>query len=140
MGREIKRVPLDFDWPVGKIWALYFISTCIDKLTCEDCRQASKLKGLKFQNHNCPDFNLGPPLGDGYQLWETTSEGSPMSPVFETPEELAEWLEATEASSFGPMTCSYDQWLEFIKGPGWAPSAILDEKGFRSGVCAINDI
>lgn len=33
-----------------------------------------------------------PPFGEGYQLWETFSEGSPISPVFKTPEELADWL------------------------------------------------
>lgn len=31
-----------------------------------------------------------PPEGEGYQLWETTSEGSPISPVFETLEALCE--------------------------------------------------
>ena len=137
MGREIKRVPMDFDWPIGKVWTLYLISTCVESnyATCEDCRKAAKIKGLEFHNHNCPKFNLDPPTGNGYQLWETTSEGSPLSPVFETPEELAEWLEANNASSFGSMTCSYDQWLEFIKGPGWAPSAIMDKNGLHSGVC-----
>ena len=30
-----------------------------------------------------------PPTGPGYQIWETVSEGSPISPVFATPEELA---------------------------------------------------
>lgn len=34
----------------------------------------------------------GPPAGDGWQLWETTSEGSPISPVFSNPEDLAEWM------------------------------------------------
>jgi hypothetical protein len=37
-----------------------------------------------------------PPSGDGYQLWETVSEGSPISPVFATPEELADWLAIPE--------------------------------------------
>lgn len=31
-----------------------------------------------------------PPIGEGYQLWETTSEGSPVSPVFTAIEELCE--------------------------------------------------
>lgn len=66
-----------------------------------------------------------PPSGDGYQLWETTSEGSPVSPVFETPEDLAKWLTETGASSFGDMTEDYDTWLKFIRGPGWAPSGVL---------------
>jgi len=32
-----------------------------------------------------------PPSGDGWQLWETTTEGSPSSPVFASAEELAEF-------------------------------------------------
>jgi hypothetical protein len=74
------------------------------------------------------------PKGEGYQMWETTSEGSPISPVFETPEELARWLSGSGASSFGSNTESYETWFKFIKGPGWAPSAIYDSKGIRSGI------
>lgn len=33
-----------------------------------------------------------PPAGKGFQYWETISEGSPVSPVFEDPADLAEWL------------------------------------------------
>jgi hypothetical protein len=32
-----------------------------------------------------------PPVGEGWQLWETTTEGSPKSPVFRTAEKLAAW-------------------------------------------------
>jgi len=135
MGREIKRVKLDFDWPINKIWAGYLMTTCID--SCEDCKLAGDLMGYKRKDTGCPSYpEFGPPSGDGYQLWETTTEGSPMSPVFKTHEELAEWLEANKASSFASMTCSYDQWLEFIKGPGWAPSMIMDKDGLHSGVCS----
>lgn len=72
-----------------------------------------------------------PPTGDGWQMWETTSEGSPISPVFGTPEELARWLADTRASTFGSMTAGYDQWLAMIVGPGWAPSAIGDATGYH---------
>lgn len=34
-----------------------------------------------------------PPAGEGYQLWEDISEGSPVSPVFETLDKLCFWLE-----------------------------------------------
>ena len=71
-------------------------------------------------------------------MWETTSEGSPISPVFETPEELARWLADTNASAFGREGASYESWLGMIRG-GWAPSLIIDEKGMRSGVEAIAD-
>lgn len=33
-----------------------------------------------------------PPEGVGYQLWETTSEGSPITPVFENFTDLIKWL------------------------------------------------
>lgn len=33
-----------------------------------------------------------PPTGDGWQLWETVSEGSPISPVFADREGLIHWL------------------------------------------------
>lgn len=41
-----------------------------------------------------------PPVGAGWQMWETTTEGSPISPVFTTIEELTLWLdkEASPAS------------------------------------------
>lgn len=33
-----------------------------------------------------------PPAGDGWQLWETVTEGSPISPVFKTAVGLERWL------------------------------------------------
>jgi hypothetical protein len=75
-----------------------------------------------------------PPVGDGYQIWETVSEGSPISPVFSTPEDLAKHMATT---SWGAdKGTSYEQWLAFIKAPGWAPSLIADELGVRTGVQA----
>ena len=51
-----------------------------------------------------------PPVGDGWQMWETTSEGSPQSPVFATAEELAEWC-AANATVFADMKMSAEEWL-----------------------------
>jgi len=75
-----------------------------------------------------------PPSGDGYQLWSTTTEGTPMTPVFATPEGLARHCADNLVSSFGSNTCDYDTWLKFIKGPGWAPSVIITGGVMRSGV------
>jgi hypothetical protein len=74
-----------------------------------------------------------PPNGEGWQMWETVSEGSPISPVFDTAEKLARWLADTGASSFGPMKATYEQWLAMIL-EGWAPSACGDKNGLQSGV------
>lgn len=61
-----------------------------------------------------------PPTGEGWQMWETTGEGSPMSPVFVTPEELAQWLADTGASMFGSTGAGRDQWLSIITGEDFA--------------------
>ena len=74
-----------------------------------------------------------------YQMYETTSEGTPISPVFKTAEELARWLTDNRASAFADMTCSYDQWLAMINGPGSSFSAALIGGKLISGVEAIND-
>lgn len=56
-----------------------------------------------------------PPIGAGWQLWETTSEGSPVSPVFGTPGALAKWC-ATNARVWGDLMPE-DVWLEgFLAG------------------------
>lgn len=54
-----------------------------------------------------------PPNGPGYQLWETTSEGSPVSPVFATIDELCEWC-ADGATTFGSLKTSADEWRKML--------------------------
>ena len=73
-----------------------------------------------------------PPSGEAYQLWETVSEGSPVTPIFATPEELAEWL--IENDNTATEGTTFEQWVKFIRGPGWAPSLVMDEYGVRPGV------
>jgi hypothetical protein len=57
-----------------------------------------------------------PPVGDGYQVWETVSEGSPISPVFETSEACVTWL-ISEGYSRSAAEA-------FVK-QGWVPSMIM---------------
>jgi hypothetical protein len=79
-----------------------------------------------------------PPTGEGYQLWETVSEGSPITPVFATPEELAEYLTGHPRGVVKDMT--YERWLKFINGPGWAVSAASTPDGrLVSGVEAATE-
>lgn len=94
-----------------------------------------------------PEFNeqfeawedTEPPAGEGWQMWETTSEGSPMSPVFETPEKLARWLSDTRASSFGAMGGTYDQWLAMIN-QGSSIGAVITGGRIMSGVEAVSEM
>ncbi len=54
-----------------------------------------------------------PPKGDGFQLWETTSEGSPTSPVFATIEELCDWC-AVNATTFADNKVSAEKWRSML--------------------------
>lgn len=85
MGRTMKRVPMDFDWPLKKVWEGYLN----------------------------PDCEVEPPEGDGYQLWETTSEGSPVSPVFASFEELCEWC-AENATTFADFKATKEEWAAML--------------------------
>ena len=72
-----------------------------------------------------------------WQMYETTSEGTPLSPVMESPEALAHWLADNGASAFAGTTATYDQWLATIRR-GFAPSAIdSPDTGMVSGVAAL---
>ncbi len=66
-------------------------------------------------------------------MYEDTTEGTPISPAFETPEELARWLADNGASAFGGSTASYESWLRVCKG-GYAPSMIISNGVMQSGV------
>lgn len=80
-----------------------------------------------------------PPSGEWYQLWETTSEGSPVSPPFETPEELAKYLADNRVSTFASMTTTYNKWLSFIKESGFALSMVYQNGQIKSGVDACGE-
>ena len=77
-----------------------------------------------------------PPTGPAYQIWQTVSEGGPVSPPFLDPEDLADWMVSNDDS----ITRDTDRagWLSFIRGPGWAPSMIhAPSSELRSGVAAL---
>lgn len=65
-----------------------------------------------------------PPTGEAYQIWETVSEGSPISPPFTDPSSLAAFMALRY-----PTDGDYRQWMKFINGPGWAPSMTMDSEG-----------
>jgi len=70
-------------------------------------------------------------------MYECASEGTPISPAFATPEELAEWLVDNNASAFGGSAGSYEGWLRVANG-GYAPSMIFSSAtGLTSGVDGI---
>jgi len=159
MGRETRRAHKNLKLPQNETFWGYLL----DSIPCQSCDGTGKFGGEEDYCVVCegegtvsPEVKLPAYAIDalpswfhlevlskdfGWQMWETTSEGSPMSPVLDTPEELAHWLADTKASAFGGMTATYEEWLKMIAGSGSAPSAILtvgeDGKGsMQSGVAA----
>ena len=55
-----------------------------------------------------------PPTGDGYQLLETTSEGSPISPVFATLDCLCAWA-AENTSTFADAKATPEEWRRMLE-------------------------
>lgn len=207
MGRELKRVPLDFDWPLNKVWGGFVTPEHLRSKTCGDCdgqgynpattaiaddfygnerpqnrwadkitqdeadalvkagrlpskstadqvnkeQHKSRLFGHDAINRHvliearakrlgvwgfCPRCkgdgdaweseaqhkladaweSTQPPKGEGYQVWETVSEGSPISPVFKTAEDLIAWLIQQGYS---------DQSARAFAKSGWVPSMVM---------------
>lgn len=51
-----------------------------------------------------------------YMMFETSTEGTPVSPPFETPEALAQWMVANNKDVWAGQKLTYDEWLEICSG------------------------
>ena len=132
MGREVRMVPQNWQHPKddrGRYKPLYGRSYAI---AAEEFMEKAKAEGLQEaidwfgqapdQNDYMPDWPAEERTH--YMMYEDTSEGTPISPSFKTPEELAKWLTETGASAFGNSTATYEGWLRVAKG-GFACSAVV---------------
>lgn len=102
--------------------------------TCATCDGHGTVEAYPGQRADAEVWEpTEPPTGEGWQLWETVSEGSPISPVFPDAEGLAQWL-TTPDSCWGatkrPMTI--EQARGFV-GVGWAPSGFITAGGVHDG-------
>lgn len=144
MGREVRKVPEGYEHPKDERGK--FISL-LDGY--EDA-----LDGFQKYIHEhglaaAIDYFGGGPQSDDYMLvgvpkeqrthfmmFQNVSEGTPISPAFATPEELARWLTENGANAGAGMTANYQQWLRVCKG-GYAPSMVISNGVLQSGVAAM---
>lgn len=63
------------------------------------------------------DERYDPPIGDGWQLWETVSDGSPISPVYATPDGLVDYLVRDGYS--------VDAAIKFVIDDQWCASMVI---------------
>ena len=81
---------------------------------CSSCNGNGFIWSSEEDEQNYEEWKkTEPPTGEGFQLWETTSEGSPTSPVFKTIEELAFYCE-NNCSTFGRERATKEQWLKML--------------------------
>jgi hypothetical protein len=153
MGREIRRVPADWEHPKSKhregYQPLYdrdfesaarkWLDNAIawDNGTDPDCVKYKRKYPFYWQWSNPPNKDYYRPKWKSdpthYQVYETVSEGTPVTPHFATKEELIDYLVVygdewdQKRYSEGRQPCA--GWLrknaeEFV-GEEWAPSMIL---------------
>ena len=53
-----------------------------------------------------------------WQMYENTSEGSPISPVFADPMSMCVWLAENNASAFADATRTAEEWMMIVKDRG----------------------
>ena len=87
-------------------------------LTCESCGGRGSHEAFKGQRKAAKKWKpIKPPKGPAYQVWETVSEGSPVTPAFDTPEELAAYLVNKSGGTI-------EGTMKWILGSGWAPTGV----------------
>jgi hypothetical protein len=82
---------------------------------CEYCNGEGEIwqsEEIKQLSENWERFD--PPTGEGFQLWTTTNEGSPMTPAFNSLEALCEYCEKENVSVFGGSTATKERWMEML--------------------------
>ncbi len=157
MGREVRRVPAGWEHPRNERG--FFIPLCDgfgERVKEWDEGSAAWERGESPSpalDPACPDTTYedwdGPrPREEEYMpdwpdeerthfmMYENVTEGTPISPAFATPEELARWLADSQASAFAGRGARYEQWLRVARG-GYAPSCVLSPAGLQSGVEAL---
>jgi hypothetical protein len=169
MGREVRRVPKDWEHPKDNKGNHEPLDGKFTKRSMEWREgQNQWIKGLRESFVDYPKIEWVPIEGEDkeltyaeyagdrprkehympewteeekthYQMYETCSEGTPISPVMAAPEELAAWLVDNDASSFGSQTASYESWLSIAKGNDVCSAALIPGRGLVNGVDAFND-
>lgn len=103
---------------------------------CPSCKGHGSVEAYEGQRAEAEAWEATePPTGEGWQLWETVSEGSPVTPVFATREGLVEHLSSPAYRR--PLT--RDE-AEGLVDAGWVPSGIgVVGRGFVPGELAEGD-
>lgn len=99
-------------------------------LHCPACEGRGTLEAYQGQRAEAEAWEpTPPPQGDGWQLWETVSEGSPVSPVFATDEELARWISGPETAGTSRHVAGFEGALAFVRAGSSVGSFLITGGG-----------
>lgn len=128
MSRCVRQVPPNWEHPKdrGKFIPLGPADEYEDDLENfnESVEQFGKVEALfKFgckpePSHYMPKWK--PEEATHFQLYETTSEGTPLSPIFATHQDLARWCVDNDITIFGRRTAPYDVWMRVARDEPWS--------------------
>ena len=178
MGRELRKVPANWDHPIVERHNGHDGFKPMRGETFESAAAEWKSEFAKWEAGERPsyytvdpenpnpeywEYDSDPPDRQYYrpwkdeeatwfQVWETVSEGTPVSPPFATKEDLIEyliangdfWDQSRRKEGRGGMKC--DPWSRkqaeaFVNGSGWAPSLVVTGSGVvMSGVEAMAEM
>ena len=148
MGREVRKVPADWQHPINKhgdYQPMYDKS--FQAATAEWKDGYAKWEAGERQS-DCEYWEWSSPPTDPeyyrpawpeelrthFQIYETVSEGTPLSPPCATIEDLAQWYATNGDPVYGRV--SYESALAFCRA-SWAPSFVVIDGSFMSGVDAM---
>jgi len=148
MGREIRKVPPNWDHPKddkGRYKSMYaenYDDVCAEWL--QECNKWASDDNIKDRNKYGEyywDYAGSPPDREYYsnditectwfQMYETVSEGTPVTPPFETEKELINYL--TTLGTFWDSTPWKMENAERFVSAGYAPSMIVTDGVIKSG-------
>lgn len=125
MGREIRKVPADWSHPKGPVGDYYqpLYDGARYQKDAKEFMELANSQGLQAaldtlgtapnRKEYMPDW----PESEctHYMLYETCSPGTPVSPAFPNPENLAWWADLNKVSLYSRTDDLYRRWLEVIK-------------------------
>jgi hypothetical protein len=138
MGREIRRVHKDWQHPTtesGDDIPLHVPTKPIEEMQADWDREEAEwcagthpdfVKGR--EDTSFEEWNGSRPKAERFmpwwaederthwQMYEDTSEGTPISPVLESREAVAKWCADNGASYFASEPATYERWLDVANG------------------------
>lgn len=144
MSREIRRVPASWEHPKDEK------GHYIPHHEHFTYNQEEIEEGLRdgWLDNNPPNYgcDVMPQWPDAerthYQMYESVTEGTPISPVMESPEALARWLADNKVSAGPYATATYEQWLAMINAGSSVGSFVMNRATGESmsGVEAVSGL